>query len=388
MNYEEELRKIEAEKQSTLNQTNENFNSLLNQNSELYANQNAKLDEWKNVQDSLVNSQVQFAQDQYRRGQEETEQDYQKEALASKTAYQKFINPYGAENEQLRQSGLSNAGYAESTKVGAFNTSQMRTAVAREAAKKIKTDFDIKIQEARLKGDTQMAEIALQQMQMQMENAMKQFDYQSSLKLQQMQYGQNLDNTFYGRVQDVYTRQQQEKAQQEAIRQFNEQFSYKQQQDKLAQQNWLREYNLARARNTGGGGSGGSTQLTDTPVNGATPTNATIKTQFYSGPVNPDVKYGTFNTTDSNGIKYQPNNINGSKLSYSGTTVGALVGNIKGSSGASLANQKVWADKSGNLWYWDGSLNKYQPVMKPSPSSGGFSTGGGTGSFGGSGGGI
>ena len=152
----------------------------------------------------------------------------------------------------------------------------MRTAVAREAAKKIKADFDIKIQEARLKGDTQMAEIALQQMQMQMENAMKQFDYQSSLKLQQMQYGQNLDNTFYGRVQDVYTRQQQEKAQQEAIRHFNEQFSYKQQQDKLAQQNWLKEYNLARARSSGGGG--GSPQLTDTPVNGATPTNATINT--------------------------------------------------------------------------------------------------------------
>ena len=96
--------------------------------------------------------------------QEETEKEYQKEALASNVDYQKFINPYGVQSGQLRQSGLSNAGYSESTKLGAYSTSQQRTALARETAKKIKADFDVEIQEAKLKGDTQLAEIALQQM--------------------------------------------------------------------------------------------------------------------------------------------------------------------------------------------------------------------------------
>ena len=369
MNYEEELRKIEEDKQKSINQTNVQYNDLISQNNDLYANQNAQLDEWKDIQTGLVNQQVGFAQDQYKRNQQDVEKEYQKEALASNVDYQKFINPYGSQAEQLRQSGLSNAGYSESTKLGAYNTSQQRTALARETAKKIKADFDIKIQEARLKGDTQLAEIALQQMQMKMDNAMKQFDYQSAMKLQQLQMGQSLDANYYGRMQDVLNRQQQQQAQQEAIRQFNEQFNYKKQQDALAQENWLKEYNLTRARTSSGGtGGGGSPIITDTTPKADT----TIKTQFYSGKINPDAINGTFSTTDSNGVRYQPNNIGGSKLSPSGTTVGQLLGDIKGNSGASLSNQKVWADESGKLWYWDGSLNKYQPVMKkPTTAQGG-----------------
>jgi peptidoglycan hydrolase-like protein with peptidoglycan-binding domain len=62
----------------------------------------------------------------------------------------------------------------------------------------------------------------------------------------------------------------------------------------------------------------------------------------YTGGTNKDTKNGTF----SNG--YQPNNVNGKKLSKSGIT--DYVNGVK---------QNVWKDTDGKLWIWDGTQNKY-----------------------------
>lgn len=62
----------------------------------------------------------------------------------------------------------------------------------------------------------------------------------------------------------------------------------------------------------------------------------------YTGTKNPDAKNGTFN----NG--YQPNNVNGKKLSKTGIT--DVVNGV---------TQNVWKDTKGNKWIWDGTQNKY-----------------------------
>lgn len=62
----------------------------------------------------------------------------------------------------------------------------------------------------------------------------------------------------------------------------------------------------------------------------------------YTGTKNSDVKNGTF----SNG--YQPNNVNGQKLSKSGIT--DVVNGV---------TQNVWQTKDGTKWIWDGTQNKY-----------------------------
>ena len=62
----------------------------------------------------------------------------------------------------------------------------------------------------------------------------------------------------------------------------------------------------------------------------------------YTGTTNSDVKNGAF----SNG--YQPNNINGQKLSKSGIT--DVVNGV---------TQNVWKTPDGKLWIWDGTQNKY-----------------------------
>ena len=62
----------------------------------------------------------------------------------------------------------------------------------------------------------------------------------------------------------------------------------------------------------------------------------------YTGTKNPDAKNGTFN----NG--YQPDNVNGKKLSKTGIT-----DEVNG------VTQNVWKDTSGQKWIWDGTQNKY-----------------------------
>ena len=62
----------------------------------------------------------------------------------------------------------------------------------------------------------------------------------------------------------------------------------------------------------------------------------------YTGTKNSDAKNGTF----SNG--YQPNNVNGQKLSKSGIT--DVVNGV---------TQNVWQTPDGTKWIWDGTKNKY-----------------------------
>lgn len=90
-----------------------------------------------------------------------------------------------------------------------------------------------------------------------------------------------------------------------------------------------------------------------------------ISTNYYSGNINPDVKYGAFaNTKDNNGIAYQPDNIGGAKLKKTGKTAGQLYGkNATNSSGVNIANQNVWT-VNGNYYIWNGTKNQYEQVPK------------------------
>ncbi|MBP3463680.1 MAG: hypothetical protein J6K45_04280 [Clostridia bacterium] len=150
---------------------------------------------------------------------------------------------------------------------------------------------------------------------------------------------------YLAQKQQEYENQQAEAAQQEAIRQFNEQLAYQKQQDAIKNAQTWSQINASKVGfdNTSSGN--------------------TIKTNYYEGAINPDTRYGTFGTLDKNGVKYQPNNVNGEKLSNSGYKVKDLFGDgWQGSTGASLSNQKVWKTGIGKYYVWDGSQNSYIDV--------------------------
>jgi hypothetical protein len=134
---------------------------------------------------------------------------------------------------------------------------------------------------------------------------------------------------------------------------------YQAEQDAIANALQQQYYNYLQSSSRSGGGSGGNYDI-DLPNN---PNSYAVNTDYWQGDLNSDTQYGTFKTTDKNGVRYQPNNVGGNKLTSTKKTVGQTFGaGNYGSTGASLDNQNVWyTNVNGKKQYyvWDGSQNRY-----------------------------
>lgn len=84
--------------------------------------------------------------------------------------------------------------------------------------------------------------------------------------------------------------------------------------------------------------------------------NYEVNTAYYQGNKNPDAKYGTF----SNG--YQPNNVDGKKLSKTGNTITFKTTTLSGQN--QVVTQNIWKSSDGKYYYWDGRVNDYIPCTK------------------------
>lgn len=89
---------------------------------------------------------------------------------------------------------------------------------------------------------------------------------------------------------------------------------------------------------------------------GNTGNNYQVNTAYYQGNLNPDAQYGTF----SNG--YQPNNVNGNKLSKTGNTITFNTSTLSGQN--QTVTQNIWKSSDGKYYYWDGRVNSYIQCTK------------------------
>lgn len=157
--------------------------------------------------------------------------------------------------------------------------------------------------------------------------------------------------------QQEYENEQNRLAQQEAIRQYNEQMAYQKEQDALAQANWEKEYALSKKSITNNTNyttleENNSIELGSTSANGKT-----IIANPKTNSVNSDAQYGVFDTGDGTG--YQPNNVGGVSLSKTGKKVSDIYGNSAISvGGSSLSKQNIWT-ANGKYYVWDGAINDY-----------------------------
>ena len=272
MTEEERYSALEQEKQNALNNSNKTYEDLLNQNQQYSNSVNDYLNKYQTTQNDIYDKQTQFQVDLQNQNKEKAEKEYQKEAIASKNAYYDFINPYGVQAEIQAQNGLNRAGYSETVKSQAWTTQQNRTAQARASMNEAKLQFDNAIKEAYLNNDVNKANLALQILQQQQEEALRNFNYISDTKQNQLSTSLNLDSEYNNRYNTLYSQIQQEKATAEAIRQweaemaeqqrqYNESLAYQKEQDRIAQANWEKEYALSKYNtyNSGSGGSGGYT---------------------------------------------------------------------------------------------------------------------------------
>ena len=302
MTDEERYQKLANERQAAINQANQTYDNLLSQNTAYSDSVNKYLNDYQTKQNEIYDKQTQFNVDLQNQNKEEAEKEYKKEAIASKNAYYDFINPYGVQREIQAQNGLNNSGYAETTKSQAWTTQQNRTAQARATMNKAKLQFDNAIKEAYLNNDTLKAELALKILEQQQQEALRSFTYTSDVAQNRLANNQSLDSDYNNRYNTLYNQIQEEKARQEAIRQWEAEMQFQRDQAAQNQANWEKEYALSQAKSYGGsGGSSGSYdgyELVDGGVNLAGDGN--IVYQFMDN-------NGNIHTTYANGnVKVTP----------------------------------------------------------------------------------
>lgn len=405
------FQQVESEKKDALVQVDQTYNNMIGQTDSFYQAQIDASNEWAKQQQQLQQQQTDLTIEQINQQKEQTNKDYKKEQSGAYVDWQKQSNQFGANAEQQAAQGLANTGFSESSQVGMYNTYQNRIAMAREVVNKAILQYDNSIKEAQLANNAKLAEIAYQALEKQLELGLEGFQYKNQLIIDQSNKKLEVDQIYHNRYLDVLNQMNQENALAEEVRQYNESLKMQQQQlqeeirqfeqsyslqvkeyeegirqfnaeiarlkakdaqeykleiqqlelqkQQLAQQKAQadREYKLkqqqlaeeqrqfnaslaaSKAKSSSGGSSG------SVSIGGS---GKGIVTDYYQGSINPDTKYGTFNTTDKNGVKYQPNNVGGKKLSKAGITIEN-----------NGVTQNVWQTSDGKYYYWEGRQNKY-----------------------------
>lgn len=357
VNYEDErFKDVEAQKQQALTDVNKTYDQMINQSDQFYQTQIEVSKEWAEKQQQLQQEQTDFTIEQIEQQKQQAEKDYKKEQTAAYVDYKKQSNEYGAQAEQMAANGLGSTGYSETSKVGMYNTYQNRVAVAKESLNQAVLSYNNAMKEAQLQNSSTQAEMAYNALQQQLQFALEGFQYKNTLVSEKTQAQQNVENTYYGRWQDVLSQINQENALAEEIRRYNEnlklqqqELTYQKQQDERNYQLQLkqlaeeqRQFNESLYASTSSSSSG-SASINKYAVN----------TAYYQGDLNSDAEiYGTF----SNG--YQPKGISEyGKVSKTGQTITIDTQTLSGQK--QTVTQNVWQTPDGTKWYWDGRYNKY-----------------------------
>lgn len=216
----------------------ENIDELNKQTNQLY-------DEQMKQQQNIVNTSTQQIVDEIERNKKKAEEEALKTNKALYTDYQKQVNPYGVNAENLSSQGLGGSGLSETTKANYYNTYQNARTEATNNANTIKADFDAQITKARQNGDLQLAQSALDMYKQKVQDLYNTYN----LKYQQDQFN-------YQKEQDALSQSNWEKEYEQAVnqalwqQQFNQaQFDYTKQQDALSQSNWQQELDYNKALN-------------------------------------------------------------------------------------------------------------------------------------------
>lgn len=254
VNYDDDrFQQVENEKQEQLNQYNQTYDNLMAEREDFTNQQQGLVDQWQQTQNENLDKQFQFQQDLINQQKTETEKAYEKEAKSAYTDYQKEIDRYGVSREQQVANGLNNSGYSESSNVSMYNTYQNRLTTAKDNMDKAYLEFDNAIREAQLTNDVTKAENALTALQQKLQISLEGFNYKDTATQNKLNWQQQINSDYYNHYQNVLDQINYENEQAEAIRQYNEQMAlqreqleYQKEQDRIAQQQWEKEYALAK----------------------------------------------------------------------------------------------------------------------------------------------
>lgn len=262
VNYDDErFQQVEDERQEQLNQYNQTYDNLVAEREDLTNQQQGLVDKWQQTQNENLDKQLQFQQDLINQQKAETQKAYENEAKSAYTDYQKEVDRYGVSREQQVANGLNNTGYSESSKVSMYNTYQNRLATAKQSMDKAYLEFDNAIREAQLTNDVTKAENALTALEQKLNISLEGFNYKDTATQNKLNWQYQINNTYDNRYQNVLDQINYENEVAEQIRQYNEQMKFQQEQleyqkeqDRIAQQQWEKEYALAKQQTNNNNG--------------------------------------------------------------------------------------------------------------------------------------
>lgn len=242
VNYDDErFKQVENEKQSELDKYNKTYDNLINERNNFTNQQQQLVDQWENTQKDIANQNLQYQKDLIEQQRNKAEKEYQNEAKASYIDYQKEVDKYGVSRENVTANGLSNSGYAESSKVDMYNTYQNRLGTARKSMQDAGIEFDNAIRQAQLSNDETLAQNALKALQDKLNIALEGFNYKTEQENNRLNWNNTINNNYYNRYKDVESQINYENETAEKIRQYNENMAYQKEQQRLEQQRWEQE---------------------------------------------------------------------------------------------------------------------------------------------------
>lgn len=279
VNYNDErFTEVKNQEATAIRETEGKYDNMINQTDSFYDKQINVSKEWADKQSEIQQAQTDFTIEKIEQTKDKAHKDYIKEQKGAYSDYQKAIDPYGVNAEKLAEQGLQNSGYSKSVAINAYNTYQNRYMSARESYNQAILNYDNSIKEAQLANNAQLAQIAYEALQKQLELSLEGFQYKNTLILQKLDAVNEQKDRYYQRYQDVLSQINTENALAEQIRQYNESLAEEKRQynESLAfqkaqaaqeQANWQKEYNLAvqsRLDNNSGGGDDGDSELEQT----------------------------------------------------------------------------------------------------------------------------
>ena len=257
INYNDErFTKVESDKQQALSELEQTYGGMIGESDKYYQAQIDASKQWADKQTEIQNANTDFAIEKIEQQKDQAHKSYLKEQSGAYTDWQKQSNQYGAKAEQMAMQGMGGTGFSESSQVSMYNTYQQRVSTARESYNNAVLNYNNAIKDAQLQNNSALAEIAYQSLQQQLELSLQGFQYKNTLLLEQANQKRELENTYYGRYQDVLAQMNTENALAEQIRQFNKQQALAEKEYQLA----VKQFNWQKKKASSSGGGGGSSK--------------------------------------------------------------------------------------------------------------------------------
>ena len=222
---DERFTKVESDKQAALSEVEQTYGGMISDADKYYQGLIDANKQWADTQSKLQQDRTDFAVEQINQQKDQAKKDYTKEQSGAYVDWQKQSNQYGANSEKIAAGGLAKTGFAESSQVSMYNTYQNRVATAREAYTRAILNYDNAIKDARLQNNSALAEIAYQALQKELELSLAGFQYKNTLIIEKANKKQEVENTYYGRYQDVLQQINTENALAEQIRQYEQDYA-------------------------------------------------------------------------------------------------------------------------------------------------------------------